>query len=91
MHAANKMLNRMEDAIDCVKWYQYNHLIFRDKQQERRNVHLVYETMPYDYVKSQVWSTVVQEPAPVVAENKEPLRRQRDRYAPYRGSRPNSP
>ena len=40
LHAANKMLSRMEEAIDCVKWYQYNHQIFTD----RKSVKVVYET-----------------------------------------------
>ena len=31
MQLANKMFNRMEDAIDAVKWFQYNHQIFQDK------------------------------------------------------------
>ena len=28
MHAANKMLERIEEAIDCVRWYQYNQQMF---------------------------------------------------------------
>ena len=31
MYVANKIINRMEDANDAVKWFQYNHQIFQDK------------------------------------------------------------
>ena len=31
MYVANRMFNRMEDAIDAVKWFQYNHQIFQDR------------------------------------------------------------
>ncbi|MCG7869673.1 MAG: zinc finger domain-containing protein, partial [Candidatus Thiodiazotropha taylori] len=54
MHAANKMPSRMEEAITCVKWFQYNHLIFQDKSRERRSVHQMGESYPYDFPDSHV-------------------------------------
>ncbi|MEW8340211.1 MAG: hypothetical protein AB2708_10225, partial [Candidatus Thiodiazotropha taylori] len=65
LHAANKMLSRMEEAIECVKWYQYNHQIFTDRQKDRKTVQTLYETQEYESPiyecdSCQGWSSSVQ-------------------------------
>lgn len=90
MHAANKMPNRIEEAIDCIKWFQYNHQIFQDKGRERKSVHMVGESQSYSFPDSNAWSTSLQDRSPSV-QNKEGRGRQRERYVPYKGSRQGSP
>ncbi|MCG8044782.1 MAG: zinc finger domain-containing protein, partial [Candidatus Thiodiazotropha endolucinida] len=53
MHAANKMLSRMEEAIDCVKWFQYNQQIFHDRSRERKCVNMIGESQSYNFPEPQ--------------------------------------
>ena len=80
MHAANKMPSRMEEAIDCVKRFQYNHQIFQIK----KSIHMVGESHSYDFPDSHAWSTSLHDP-PLL----ETRSRQRERYVSYKGQ--NSP
>ena len=81
MHAANKMPTRMEEAIGCVKWYQYNHQIFVTK----KKVSMVGEGMSYDFPDSHVWAASLQD-KPVANQGRDNTRgRPRERYVRYSG------
>lgn len=90
MHAANKMPSRIEEAIDCIKWFQYNHQIFQDKGRERKSVHLVGEDQSYSFPDSNAWSTSLQDRS-LSVQNREGRGRQRERYVSYKGPRQESP
>ena len=80
MHAANKMPSRMEEAIDCVKWFQYNHHIFQIK----KSIHMVGESHSYDFPDSHAWSTSLHDPPLLETRSRQP-----ERYVSYKGR--NSP
>ncbi|MEW8542881.1 MAG: hypothetical protein AB2693_05050, partial [Candidatus Thiodiazotropha sp.] len=85
LHAANKMLSRMEEAIDCVKWYQYNHQIFTDCQKDRKTVQMVqYETPGYECDGCQIWSPALQAIQPSSTPG-EPRYQKQERYVTFRG------
>ena len=105
MHAANKMLSRMEEAIDCVKWFQYNQQYFNDKPKERRNVNMVGESQPFQqYIEPALYQdpSLLGACAPVYSatgpqvwatavNNPPPTTRPKERYIPYKGSPSPSP
>ena len=76
LHAANKMPTRMEEAIDCIKWFQYNQQIF----QAKKGVSMVGEYQSFDIPESHAWATTLQD-------NRS---RPRDRYMSYKGQRDTS-
>ena len=83
MHAANKILERIEEAIDCVRWYQYNQQMFNTesypKQKDRKYVNAVYEGYSSDIDEPNIWATALQSQI-----KREP--RSKERYVPFRGS-----
>ena len=80
MHAATRMPRRMEEAIDCMKWFQYNHQAFQNK----KTVSMVGEGQAYDFVDPHAWSTSLQR-TPTSSQNVDNRGRTRERYVPYKG------
>ena len=80
MHAATRMPGRMEEAIDCMKWFQYNHQAFQNK----KTVSMVGEGQAYDFVDPHAWSTSLQG-TPTSSQNVDNRGRTRERYVPYKG------
>ena len=76
LHAANKMPTRMEESIDCIKWFQYNQQIL----QAKKGVSMVGEYQSFDIRESHAWATTLQD-------NRS---RPRERYMSYKGQRDTS-
>ena len=66
----------MEEAIDCIKWFQYNQQIF----QAKKGVSMVWEYQSFDIPESHAWATTLQE-------NRS---RPRERFMSYKGQRDTS-
>ena len=64
MYVVNKMFNRMEDVIDAVKWYQFNHQIFQAKPRYARQMGEVESWEVPDY---NVYATALTDPKTLVA------------------------
>ena len=66
----------MEEAIDCIKWFQYNQQIF----QAKKGVWMVWKYQSFDIPESHAWATSLQENPS----------RPRERYMSYKGQRDTS-